>query len=510
MLSLVSASVSVYSAVIGGVLFSVVSQIVVAMTYGAGEEVDALYGAQTLPILAKVIFTSGSVFILVPAFIGFRERGGNKDARQDIGEILLTLSLGILFINFLICIFADVLIQITCPGFTSQQHLLAVKIVYLEAFSTVCMGVALLVTSLHHIKGSFAAASFCATFPTIGVMLGSLLLSGPYGIFGLVIGEATGAFVWMMFLLPIVGQKGEAKLPAVVFSKKALRTYALMAPFVLFAFLQNSNVLIDRYFASSLGEGKIAYLTYSLRLSTVLSNILASGIAVVLYPTISVAVARSNFDDFKKYLSLSIKIVGVISIPVVLTTLPACLNIVQVLFERGKFTAQDSMGLLKVMPFYLLSAGLMALGQVIARGFYALKDTWTPLWLGVAGVMVYCCSCKVLIPFFDYTGIGLSFLFYWMFTIGGLGILLRRKVGCRGKGVVLTMIRALGAATPTALGNYLTIEMLDLHGKLGILSTVGWIMVYFFITSFAVGIEEVKVIRARACKFIGAILRANA
>jgi putative peptidoglycan lipid II flippase len=161
-------------------------------------------------------------------------------------------------------------------------------------------------------------------------------------------------------------------------------------------------------------------------------------------------------------LRTALRLLIFVSIPATAGLIVLRAPIVHVLFERNRFTPEDTLLTSTALAAY--SVGLLpyALINVLAAAFYAHRDTRTPVKVGVLTFFLHLGLNVLLRAPMQHVGIALStsisaFADSWL-----LAILLRRKIGdFLDRTVRLAGARALGASLAMAGALYVATPYLD-------------------------------------------------
>jgi putative peptidoglycan lipid II flippase len=131
---------------------------------------------------------------------------------------------------------------------------------------------------------------------------------------------------------------------------------------------------------------------------------IAQSVASAVLPTFSAQSARGQFDQIRSSLSSTLRGVLLLAIPASLGLVLLNRPLVQLLYERGNFTPEDTTLVSWTLLWY--AAGLVGhcLVEVLARTFYALQDTRTPVLVGTLAMGL---------------NIALSLVFSRLFAAGG-------------------------------------------------------------------------------------------
>ncbi|WP_454606131.1 lipid II flippase MurJ [Streptomyces tendae] len=155
-------------------------------------------------------------------------------------------------------------------------------------------------------------------------------------------------------------------------------TVGLVCAVLLFAVGRQSQVLIERYFASGLPAGAISHLNYAQKVAQ-LPMSLAMMVCVVTFPVVARAIAEGDVrrarDRVERDLTLMACLV-LLGTSVVVACAP---GIVHLLFQRGAFTAGDTAATAAVMRVYALGLlGHTLVGALVRSYFSTGRASWYP------------------------------------------------------------------------------------------------------------------------------------
>jgi len=153
----------------------------------------------------------------------------------------------------------------------------------------------------------------------------------------------------------------------------------LMIPGLWGAASYQINQLVIQGLALSINDSASFLLFLSGRLMELPIGVFAIAISTVVYPSLSRHAAEGNLaamgDDYLK----GIRLILLVNIPAAAGLVLLAEPIVRVLYQHGRFTAEDSAAMI---PLVLISAFGLPFFSVVSltqRAFYALKDTGTPV-----------------------------------------------------------------------------------------------------------------------------------
>lgn len=153
---------------------------------------------------------------------------------------------------------------------------------------------------------------------------------------------------------------------------------------------------LPRFFGIALGEGTISGLDNANRLMQVPIDVLASGPAIALYPTMALLAAQGQYHQLRFQLVATLRRILVMTLLASALLMALRVPLIQVLLEHGKFTAQDTQFTAPILLCYCFGVVGLSLQRLLARGFYAMGETRTPVLAGVSAMLYFCASSYLL------------------------------------------------------------------------------------------------------------------
>jgi putative peptidoglycan lipid II flippase len=139
--------------------------------------------------------------------------------------------------------------------------------------------------------------------------------------------------------------------------------------------------------ASRLGEGSVSALSWGWRLMQIPETLIGTAMGTVIFPTLAALSELGDQDRKRQAMS------GALSF-ILIATIPSAIGLILLgqplisLLERGAFDASASVLVYSTLRFFALGLVVHSVLEVVARSFYADKDTWTPLWAALGGAAI--------------------------------------------------------------------------------------------------------------------------
>jgi putative peptidoglycan lipid II flippase len=445
-------------------------EIVIARQFGTSAGLDAYLAAFRLPDLLFQLVAGGALgSAFIPIFTGYLARedlaGAWRLASAVINWVLLILTT----LALLAAWGAPLLVaRVVAPGFSEPQQALTAELMRLMLVSTVVFGVSGVVMGALNARQHFLLPALAPIVYNLAIIGGALLLGPRWGVRGLAIGVVIGACGHLAVQLPELLRQGMSYHPVLAPRDPGVREVArLMAPRALGLAAVQLNFLVNTILASGLATGSIVALNYGFLLMLLPQGIFAQAVATAAFPTFSTLAAQGATAEMRRTFANTLRAVLYLSVPAAVGLIVLRRPLVALVLQRGAFTADSTAAVAWALLFYALGLVGHAAVEILARAFYALHDTKTPVAVGVAAMLGNVGLSLAFLQLFrsvgwaPYGGLALANSVATTAEMAALLLLLRGRLGGLGG-------RGLAAATARiALGAALMGAALALYGRWG-------------------------------------------
>jgi putative peptidoglycan lipid II flippase len=158
-------------------------------------------------------------------------------------------------------------------------------------------------------------------------------------------------------------------------------------------------------------------------------GIFGIAIGTAALPSFSDQVARGQYDEMKKTISFSLRLMLFITIPAMIGIIVLQEPIISVLFQRGAFDPRSSVLTAQALFWYTVGLWAFSTIRVVVAAFYALQDTKTPVRIAVVALIVNTvCSVALMFPM-KHSGLAFATSIASAVNVLTLGYLLRKRIG---------------------------------------------------------------------------------
>ncbi|MFA5935707.1 MAG: murein biosynthesis integral membrane protein MurJ [Patescibacteria group bacterium] len=427
---------------------------VLASTFGAGESLDAYYAAFRLPDLLYSLVILGALSAgFIPVFAEYLETKSKDEAWRLAERVLSVVGATMMFICGALIVFAPILVPITVPGFQGDKLDITIQLTRIMALSPFFLGLSAVMGGILQATRRFFAFALAPVLYNVGIIFGALVLAPVMGLEGVAWGVVLGAFLHFLTQASVALRLGLRRIPPPSFRTEGVRRIIrLMAPRTAGLAVSQVNMVILLSLASTLPVGSIAVFNLANNLQSFPVSIFGISFAIAAFPNLSRAVARKDHEDFIHTISSAARKIAFLIVPATVLFILLRAQIVRLALGAGEFDWTDTIRTADVLGLFVISMLFQALVPLLARAFYAIQDTWTPLLASLVAEAFNLVLALVLRESFGIMGLAVSFSVASALNLLLLWWLLYYKKGSLGEGDFTRSLLRTFAASLALLG----------------------------------------------------------
>lgn len=358
-----------------------------AAQFGAGDTLDAYYAAFRLPDLFYSLMVLGALSAaFLPVFTELQTKSREREAWNLASDVLglLVVILGILGVIGILL--AGNVVTMIAPGFSDEKRELAISFTRIMLISPIFLSVSAVFSGVLMSFRRFIAYSLAPLFYNTGIIFGILVLVPMYGPSGLGWGVVIGSILHMMTQWPAVTTTG---LRLRFHPWQALRNASvrrvirLMIPRSLGMGVNQIGLLVMTGFASLLASGSLAAFTFANNIQSVALGLFGIAFSVAAFPSLSSSAAEGKGKEFFSVLSVATRRILFFVLPLSALMIVFRAQFVRVILGSGHFNWEDTIVTFNVLAWLSVSLFAQSLIPLFARGFFALQNTKTPLYIAI-------------------------------------------------------------------------------------------------------------------------------
>jgi putative peptidoglycan lipid II flippase len=404
---------------------------VFAGLFGAGPVSDAFIAAFRIPNMLRRLFGEGSLSLsFIPVFSEFYTRHG-KDEAYRLARSALGLLCAILVIVVVIgVLFSPWIVRVVAWGFGDSgfKYSLAVTLTRIMFPYVFFIGMLALVMGILNVMGHFAAPALAPVFLNLAMISSVLLVSwisdnATTRIYALAIGVVIGGVLQLGLQVPFLIKKGFYFWQKATFYHPGLRNIGkLFFPAVFGAAVLQINTLIGTLLASFQTEGSVTYLYFADRLVQFPLALFGLATATAVMPSFSRQVVAGDFAAVRDTFGYAMGLVFFITIPSMVGLIILREPIINLLFQRGAFSAAATRLTAQALLYYTIGLWAFSAVRIVVNTFYAMQDIWTPIRMAIIAIAANLVFGVILMKPMGHAGLALAVS---LASVLHLGLLIR-------------------------------------------------------------------------------------
>jgi len=399
-------------------IFGLFREIGMAALFGTGVAADAFAVALRFPALLRLLVGEGAFSAaFLPKFAEVTHKEGKEAGFRMASAVLAALLFLLIFLCALGFVFAPQIIRFIVIGWQDDpvRKTLAVKLVRILFGFVAFIGLASYCQAILNYYRKFFVSSVAPALMNFGWLIGVGIAALAFSAeeaqvktvaFFVVFGTFL-QFIWQLPWLVKLGWKLKPTIKERI--DDLVEIGVLLLPSLLALATSELYYLADVMLASFLPGGSVSSLAYGNRLLFLPLGLIGYSIATATLPKLSDLAAQNNRKELASTLSYTLRSIFTLLLPIGFAAITLRYEVVRLLFERGSFNAASSTPMVVLaLQFYMVGLPFWGLQRAITQGYYAIKDTRTPVFISAIGVIINIELNAILMAYLAHGGIALG------------------------------------------------------------------------------------------------------
>lgn len=426
------------------------------------NDISLFFAAFRLPdtIFEVLVFgTFSSAFI--PVFT--KAIGKDKNNAWQLASTVSNIGLLVFIALALVVSFsAKGLYGIIAPGYSQVERDQIVQLTKVLFTAQGFFVLSYVLTGVLESMRRFLVPALAPLFYNLGIILGIVFLTHNFGLLAPAIGVLIGALSHFLIQLPLAVKLGYRVTTSFVIDKNVKKIGRLAAPRILELSFNQVVKGVELYLASFISTAAYAYYYLGNSIQLIPVGIFGTSVAKAALPTLSSQ--SENIDKFRKSLWNSLYQIVFLVTPVATILIVLRIPIVRLIYGTEIFDWESTVQTGLVVSAFAVGVVFQASIALLARAFYALHDTKTPVAVSVVAM--------IIIVFFNFAlvrGLGLP---VWglaaAFSLGSafqavvLFLLIQRRLGEKSLlNLTIPIVKSAVAALGSGAVMFLLLKIFD-------------------------------------------------
>ncbi len=428
--------------------------LVIGSQFGASRELDAYFAAFRIPDAIFQLVVAGALSAaLIPVFQGYRAREQEQDAWRMASSVINLVVIALAGLSLVMAIFAPWIVPAVTPGFDAPTTELTIRMTRVMLLSPVFIGMGAVVSGILNSYERFAIPAIAPLLYNLAIIAAAILLAPIMGVEGLAVGVAVGSLAHLLIQLPNLAKVGQRYDLTISLRHPGVRRVAwLMGPRTLGLAAVQVNFIASTVLASTLPEGSVTAYNYAFQLMQVPVGVVGVSIAIALFPRLSRDAALGRVREVRAQLAQALRVLLFVAAPLTAIMIVLRGPLTAVFFQYGLFSAESTERTAEALLFFTIGLGAQVLVPVLARSFYALQDTRTPVLWAIVAVALNVPLMAWLVAPMGVDGLALALSVTATLEVIGLVWALRGRLGgIDGTAILRSLVRSAAAGIAAAL-----------------------------------------------------------
>jgi putative peptidoglycan lipid II flippase len=390
-------------------LAATLKELIVARSFGRGDEVDAFLIAFLLPSFVLNIGLSALGYALVPVFIETRQRNGDQAARQLFSGMMLMGTAVLAVVIALLGFLAPFYLPLLGHSFSPAKLELTRRLLYVLLPWVLFSGIAALATAVLNACEKFALPALTPLLTSFITIYLVVAAARRWGVFTLAAGTVAGSLLEALLLLYAIRKQGmRLDFHWGGFTPEFRRVLAQYLPMLAGSVLMGSTAVVDQAMAAILPAGNVAALGYANKMTNSFLSISALALSTATLPYFSQMVAAHDWagcrHTIKRY---SVLVVGA-TVPLTLLLIAFSRPLVRILFQHGAFTPADAELVSSVQVCYAIQIPFYVWSMLFVRFITAIGRNDVLMYVSGVNLVLDVILNLILMRVWHVAGIALS------------------------------------------------------------------------------------------------------
>lgn len=366
---------------------------IISFFFGASSESDLYFAAFVIPDFINYLLAGAYFSITLIPLLSAYFNENEEEGLHFFSTVFTWIAIVITSLTAIAMVFATPLARLAAPGFQDAESARLAFFLRIILPTQIFFLLGSCFTAILYLRKQFTIPALTPLVYNLFIISGGLLLKGR-GMEGFCWGVLVGGFVGN-FLLPYlaVRQTKDLRLRFSLYHP-GLRPFIYLA---LPLMIGQSIVVLDeqlvRIFGSLGTTGAVSWLNYARRIMLVPVGVVAQAAGVASYPFLAELAAKKTFQPFYQTLNAALRNTLTLLIPISVWMMAVSEPTITLIFQQGHFNRADAVQTSVILRIFLAVVFCWGIQQILARGFYAVKNTLAPTVLGTL-------TTAAMIPFF--------------------------------------------------------------------------------------------------------------
>lgn len=361
--------------------------------FGDSAELGVYFAADAIPNLIFSLLVSGALSAaFIPVFTRYHKK--NPSEAWDVTSSVLNVSL-VIFLIFttIVILSADFIAR---EIIARNSDLSAADLKLLADLMRIMMVAQIILifssffTSILQSFNKFVVPALAPVAYNVGIIIFILIFVKPLGIYAPAYGMVFGAFLHMFTQIPLIRATGYKFSFFVDIREKGVReVYKLMVPRTIGQAAQKFLGPLYTNLALFISAPSNVILTFATDIQSLPVKVFGVSIGQAALPILANAIREDgDLEEFKSLLLKTLQQIVFFVLPLSILIFVLRVPLVRLAVGASKYSWEATVMTSYSLGFFSISLVAQSVIMILARAFYALRDTKTPLFISTIAILI--------------------------------------------------------------------------------------------------------------------------
>jgi putative peptidoglycan lipid II flippase len=387
-------------------ILGLVRDMMIAGEFGTTAAAVAYETASKLPVTIFDFVLGGVVTAaFIPVYNNLAVKRGKKDALSFAQSYFNLIILVTVCLSVIGVVFSPALVSFIAPDLSAETANLAASLTRIMFPMVIFVGAAFSFVGFLQSEGEYNIPAIISLVSNLIMVAYLVFLSDKFGVYGLSVAMLIGWGAQAAVQLPSAFKRGfRFKLNAPLLTPEIGRALGNTLPILIATWTVPVCSLINTRLASGIDSGRaINALGYANRLYIIIVGLFSFVATNLIFPKISRAAAGGDTAEGERLTRVSMKTLVFIIAPISAGVAVLASPFISLIYERGEFTAADTLLTAEAMRFYAAGMIFQALSEVLTKSFFAHEKNRLPM---ISSIISMCVNVGAVLILGDRLGVG--------------------------------------------------------------------------------------------------------
>lgn len=387
-------------------LSGLVRESIIAREFGASADTTGYYLAFSFITLVIAMIATGFNNVFLPMYIE-RKNSGKDMSDQNANGLLNIVVIAFIFISIIGWYGSSWFVPLIFYNMSEAVATIAISMTKLFfIFMTLIVLSALLDSYLQsrRILVPSQSAKLLATFLSA---LSAYFFSDVWGIYSVAYGFISGTIIGVLIQVFFLAKSDYIWKPELKIESDFRKLFViLLIPSLLNSVVGQVNLFVNKSFASGTSDAAVTYLNNATMIISIPNAIYATTLVTIIFTVMSEQISDEQAfkNTFFKGMELSLAIL----LPISIGLLIVGKEVITLIFEGGKYTAQDSHQTYLALLFYAPTIVFQGMQLILSKSLYAKGETSTVFRISITTILLNFFLNWILVNKYGYLALPFS------------------------------------------------------------------------------------------------------